>query len=386
MSCHVAHMACVARVRHLSARALATHSATEAGIAVLPLILGLLLGAGSLLLGCRARSGELCASATSAITQQQSAAVLRQLQAAREMLLAYAIVYADVYGPTGAGPGHLPCPDLDPPDDGNPANDGPDPPCGAGSAQLRSLGRIPRLTYVNTISGGGGGGAPRHVAFNAQREWRDQRLWYRVSEAFVNNPVQTVVNPQTRSELRVNGEEVVAVVVAPGPRDTARVSGDYGGLTGIGAGYLEWQQATQTNFETAFDVGSNDVLLGLSRDRLIHLVTRRVQGWVQRQLIDAADYYCGLATHVAEARPQHACYPPHLDFTRADCVGSACPLLYLHAGAVQRRHARDHWFVRNRWYDYIDYRIDPECESATAYPCRVVVALQEMGFAVRIER
>lgn len=111
----------------------------------------------------------------------------RPLLQARLALLAHVSAYPESYGPLGAGPGHLPCPDTDASgwrqpgvpsrDAGTSApfsGDGPDPPCGGAALAIGHL--------------------PRHVSLPGRRELfhaEDAQLWwYVVSADWVNNPAR----------------------------------------------------------------------------------------------------------------------------------------------------------------------------------------------------
>jgi len=105
------------------------------------------------------------------------------LRNARQALLSYTALYPYLYGPGGAGPGHFPCPDLD----GRhirgdivwALNLGPNPPCG--SIQ-KSSGRL-----------------PNHISFSSHRYLVHARLEsdidYQLSDEFVNNPINRLINP-----------------------------------------------------------------------------------------------------------------------------------------------------------------------------------------------
>lgn len=102
---------------------------------------------------------------------------------ARQSLLSYASLYPFLYGPSGAGPGHLPCPDTDdltPIATSQPfAGDSPNPPCGSSS---RANGHLPRHVSLPGY----------RYAFHRESY---QRFDYSVYSHVVNNPVNRVVNP-----------------------------------------------------------------------------------------------------------------------------------------------------------------------------------------------
>ena len=104
------------------------------------------------------------------------------LRHSRQALLSYTALYPWLYGPQGAGPGHLPCPDTDHStvtDTQAQLKDGPNPPCGR---QPLSAGQLPRR--VN-LSGG-------RYAFSSLAS---ARLGYHVHSSVINNPLNRKVNP-----------------------------------------------------------------------------------------------------------------------------------------------------------------------------------------------
>jgi len=211
---------------------------------------------------------------------------IQRLNLAKEALLAAAVTYADNYGPRGAGPGHLPCPDLDPPDDGNAGNDGPDPPCGSTDKQI---GRVPRLTLAtrsdltNTESTSSliqsELNRSKLLEFYPQLSFQDRQPWYVVDDAFINNPTNRIVNAETTTTLSDSaGRAVVAVLIAPGkmmPESHQQRPGiapaDYveSVVTTLRAG--PGRSATISRDHT---VESNDQLIYIYRDELMPLINR----------------------------------------------------------------------------------------------------------------
>ncbi len=140
-----------------SARALRGHE----GFVLLALLAVLLAGASAAaLFGGGDPSRSLDARA---------AADAHRLARARDALLAYTASYPELYGPTGAGPGRLPCPDTDE----SYRLAGPNPPCGRGAAATGKL--------------------PEHVTVPGMRVGLDARygrepIRYRLDARAANNP------------------------------------------------------------------------------------------------------------------------------------------------------------------------------------------------------
>ena len=288
-----------------------------------------------------------------------------RLNRAKQALISYAVSYADNYLPGGAGPGHLPCPDHSPINDGNEGNDGPDPPC---SRKSLLLGRLPRFTWSQDLANSTDTGIVRQqnkkrIVFYADRSLRDEQMWYAVSRSHINNPINRAVNPGTAGLINVDGfGDIVAVVIDPG----TRISVNKGVRPGHGAlAYLEGVNADGgLNFTQPGDSSeSNDLLVSISRDELMEVVTRRVGVYTVRQLMLFNNEYC--------KPPDGQCYPSAGDKT-ATCVADLldgrlpvytgnCPASLINNGYIQEIEATKHWFIRNRWPNFIRYSLAPEC-------------------------
>ena len=175
-----------------------TRRRTSRGFALLALAGLLLVGsAAALLLGGDRGAGRP--------GPERALADLARLVAARDALLAYATIYPELYGPTGAGPGHLPCPDTD--DAFRLA--GPNPPCGRGDV---ATGRL-----------------PLHVTVAATRVGIDVDLGgepvrYRLATRAANNPARRpFASAGDDASGASTGRDAMAVLASVG-RDGAEVS------------------------------------------------------------------------------------------------------------------------------------------------------------------
>ncbi len=95
-----------------------------------------------------------------------------QLNRERSRLMEYSVDYVNLYGSSGAGPGHLPCPDTDL----GQSRPGPNPPCGRGNF---SDGLLPD-------------GVTRHSKRTVFSDSLSNRSRYRVARPIVNNPSRPV--------------------------------------------------------------------------------------------------------------------------------------------------------------------------------------------------
>jgi len=236
----------------------------------------------------------------------------RQRRAA-DALMAHATLYADLYGPTGAGPGHLACPDRHR-SPGRPAAAhllplaGPDPPC---ATRPTAHGALPVHIAVGRLKAGID---PAPVA--------DGALSYRVAAAVVNNPLGRPVNARTLPQVLAR----IGTVAAPGSEVAA---------TSLAAGM------------------SSNTPLALRRRATGPAIRRRVGAWLVRQLV--------LRSAIGD------CALP------ATCSGLTVPGSQAVDGElIDGVPAARHWFVRNGWAADFDVQATPGCHrDPTA--CRVSI-------------
>lgn len=230
----------------------------EQGAAALLLFLVLVLAAASFFLA--GRSGNLAD-----LARQQAAATA--MARGKKALIAYTVMYADNYPATGAGPGHLPCPDTS-------NNGSPNPPCGPGI-----MGRLPRAIPLPS-------GVMMPVSDHG--DGYDQRFWYALSSFHRNNPAGPV-NSETLGALQLDGTgDVVAVFIAPGPSLAGQNRPSLSA-----ADYLEDLNATGPPAFVSSSVGDfNDRVLPIRGRDFMPLVERRVLG-VLRDLLRQYRTACG---------------------------------------------------------------------------------------------
>ena len=263
------------------------------------------------------------------------------LLTARQALLTYSALYPWLYGPRGAGPGHLPCPDTDAPTmapSSQASNrDGPNPPCGS---EANATGRLPR--HVNF---------PGHrYVFHVEPF---QRLEYRVSSEMINNPVNRVVND-------------------------AVIRGDQGQWP-----FVAWvRQALDEPGRSRSAISQ----IPVSRESLLPGVKRSVAAWLVRQvnrergeacspsaewvlastIQDAPDLLSLIAQRESEPDIQpvpqpvdspESCldYPPQ-DMAEDDRLIEGVPLAA-------------HWFVRNGWHERIVVQPSESCAASLSGNC-----------------
>ena len=156
-------------------------------------------------------------------------------------------------------PGRLPCPNID----NSPSNEGKSAllsgsACQSGPNIPANMGRLPWKTLkVDDLRDGAG-----------------ERLWYVVDPNFVDNgmPMNSGITPT----LAVNGNQIVAVIIAPGPalgalnqqRDTVNQN-DY-------RNYLESYITSTTVALNAPSVTYNDHIITITARELFNVVTQRM--------------------------------------------------------------------------------------------------------------
>lgn len=208
---------------------------------------------------------------------RQDAATSEALSQAKAALIAYAVLYADNYPPTGAGPGHLMCPDTDAP--AFDANGVPSPPYGTPNAPCgpNAIGRLPQKV---TLPSG------NIVPLADQGSGVDQQFWYAVANAFIATPnagVDNTLNSTTPGALTLDGQgDIAAVLIAPGPALNGQTRPSQSA-----ANYLEAGNVSGPNFVSSYPANPanfNDRILPIRRSELMPLVTTKVADEIKKHL------------------------------------------------------------------------------------------------------
>lgn len=271
--------------------------------------------------------------------------------AARQSLLSYAALYPYLYGPTGSGPGHLPCPDTDT-QDGSARSpvvgvrrDGPNPPC---SNPFFSMGKLPRHTVL----------PGNRYLFHAEPY---QRFDYVVSGSFINNPINRILNLSNLNQFGSQPVSMLSVVAADGTRTEARVS--------------------------------------ISSHALAVSVAPAVSLWLTQRVNALVERYCG-PPHSPEGVT--ASQPLAIQDETVNCRNlfdeplESCPVdrllvLLLDQPLVQEGEscltnglaeytlegvpANRHWFLRNQWHLSVSVESTDDCSQLfiLVMPCRLEV-------------
>jgi len=398
----------------------------EQGAVLLILVLVLVMGSGTAIWR-QGLSAQLQGGASDAAQYLTAEKNIQRLNFAKEALLSAAVTYADNYGPRGAGPGHFPCPDLDPPDDGNTGNDGPDPPCGSAEKQI---GRVPRLTLATRpelASAGSASLAPLQSALNRTKllefyprlSFQDRQPWYVVDNAFINSPTNRIVNADTAPRLvDTGGRAVVAALITPGKALPERNQLRPGVAP---ADYIESLVFMTGRNNTGpliiprdHSANSNDQWVYIYRDELMPLVYRRVADYVADLLLHKAAGQCpesvdveqGVLTATSECLPllladaldgDNEGHVEHVGQGQAGQAGNKeqtenadsltchlqsandgadyvigienCPQLLIEDGVLEGVSANRHWLIKNQWSRHITLTTDSECMAKEPAPC-----------------
>lgn len=195
------------------------------------------------------------------VDQRRNANTMNAMRAAKEALIAYAVLYSENYSVAGSGPGYLPCPDSN--------GDGlENAPCGS-----NSLGRLPSLITLPS-----GSDFPLSV-YGANV---DEQFWYSVSDTFRRSPLG-VLNSTALSTVTLDTQSrIAAVIIAPGP-----ATGGQARPSNIAARYLEANNTTAPNFVSSDPVNPtlfNDRVLPITIDEIMTPITRKVADLIQIHL------------------------------------------------------------------------------------------------------
>ena len=329
-------------------------------------------------------SGVWIASMGLPDSQSESAAML-EVNQARVALIAYAIDYMNHYGARGAGPGHLPCPDTDPPSNTSIHHewhlDGPNPPCADEAVEF--------------------GWLPRHVSTKIGRyhfhQRARQRLLYAVSGAFINNPVNRVVNVSTRGNLPMRDfEDVVAIVAATTPGLSGRGEQDWwkNPVTNnnirafalirsadLQASIRDWiarwlvselneTLSSQCKNTESVSAGSESIV-----ESIVESVVKPVVEPVDKQppdtLADELLWCEQLAASIDQCQHSDsllllawlAATRPHDGCSQSDEIS------LINTAFLESVPLRQHWFFRNQWHRYVSLTIHPRCEESSVTLC-----------------
>lgn len=204
----------------------------------------------------------LTALTKSQTSRARDGATAVALNAARDQLIAYAVMHGDYYPATQVGPGHLPCPDSN--------GDGvEDIPCGANSP-----GRLPLSFTLPTAA---------VMPLSNYNSGVDQQFWYVVSPAFKRAP-SGVANTTSVGAITLDGQAgIAALLIAPGD-----VAGTQARVNNTSSNYLEAGNVTGPNYvssDALAPANFNDQVLALTVRDLMSPVTARVVEAMRTQII-----------------------------------------------------------------------------------------------------
>ncbi|MFK7859038.1 MAG: hypothetical protein AB8B64_09460 [Granulosicoccus sp.] len=308
-------------------------SRSEHGYVLLTMLVLLLSVGGGWMSHSRLTYVNSEASHTISVNDQHS------LVQARQSLISYAALYPYLYGPTGAGPAHLPCPDTDgyrergsrAQSGQNQSRDGSDPPC---ASQSGSDGLLPRHTVL-----------PGHRYLFHSQPW--QRFEYRVAGHMINNPLNRVVNLQG---LVADAQEPVATISLPLSDDA--------------------------------DTAAHVTIRGRA---LVNATVASVAAWVIQRTVQTGQALCSTATDDASgllattgngsvetcSSPVSYTENPSCQYDEALAIvldrpfvfSGECLLGSLESNTIERVSALRHWYIRNGWYRSLQLSYHEGCSA-----------------------
>lgn len=333
----------------------------QRGYAVL-LMLVILLSASAALLKSLSIYPSGASMLSSVVVQQ------RVLQRARQSLLSYGVIYPWLYGPQGAGPGHLPCPDTDyvtrAADVNLQSNDGPNPPCGQ---QQTSIGQLPRRV---SLSG-------RRYAFS---DLASSRVDYKVDSRVINNPVNRLVNPSLLSG-ESKQTSILATISVANQDDVQRSNTAFSSVITL----------------NALQLGIRHSVAAWAIDRLHSLDSARCAPDQSNEFVlenSLADRCQDIQQLIAQCADGQLPVEPYLDelgaesnrvqfvfllLTLADSLLDVnhCPDDIVSLLTLERVPIKRHWFYRNQWHQWLRIETTEACEIPNADGCRLAFQYQQ---------
>lgn len=303
------------------------------------------------------------------------------LSFAKDALIDYSVNYPSHYSDNGAGPGHLPCPDVS----------------GNGSPELHCSGLAIGLLPVDFLAGG-----RRNISFQRRQSDSTQPIWYVVSSAFRYTPAPsgalgyaTIVNSDTQGDIYLDGEQVIALLIAPGEVE----SGQNRASNFQVSNFLESENADGDRYFASAQ--GNDQVLAIRWNDLMPLVERRVLAELKHRLetyreqhgsfpwlsaldsnLSSGDSYCETCLRsgwVATERYRRGGTWP--SFGEQECVSDQGvfpqPVVDLPP-----------WFVRNFWHRQIWVHHQLEANSAVCgqAPILSLDGVEAAGLVVSVGR
>ncbi|MFT4862854.1 MAG: type II secretory pathway pseudopilin PulG [Pseudohongiellaceae bacterium] len=311
------------KIPNIGSRQIAAHQ--QSGVVLLLFVIGLFIVSSSLF---------LTALNNNQAKQDRDLNAAAALSAVKEQLIAFTILGSEHFGVTGAGPGHLFCPDTN-------GNGLANSPCG-----IDPLGRLPRS--VTTLLG-----AQRFTEFGVGQ---DQEFWFALDNSLRSNPA-SVFNSSTVPTLTVDGVTgYVAVLLAPGEANSLQARPN-----NSAANYLEGGNAASATFVTSDALAPEnftDRLLGIRLAEIMPGVTARVAETIKATL----DSYHGTS----------GSYPDDTSFDD--------PLLLDFATVMGPAGTAPGWFAANNWLNQVNpnyVRLNTDSATVVFNGCAITYTINQ---------
>jgi len=259
---------------------------------VLLLLMALLFAVGAV--------GVMAALTNNQANQRSSNELFLAMNQAKESLIAYAVMHGDYYSATGAGPGHLPCPDTN-------GNGGENTPCAT------TLGRLPQAITLPSAA---------IMPLSDHNSDIDQQFWYALSTAFRRSPVG-IANTASAGSITVDGQTgIAAIIIAPGD-----IVGSQSRTNNTASNYLEAGNATGPTYVTSYAVDPTNF-----NDRIVRISVSELMSPVTSRVVEV------MRTRVQAYRVANGVYPNAAAFPAAMAGAPAWPVL--NCGFKLRRQGR----------------------------------------------
>ena len=264
---------------------------------------------------------------------------------ARQSLLSYTSLYPYMYGPSGAGPGHLPCPDTDSQSSVSSqrpfAGDSPNPPCGSSHS---SSGHLPRHVSL----------PGNRYAFHSEPY---QHFNYTVYAHVVNNPVNRAVNPSL--VVTEQSKHAVAAIIELANHATTAAQEVRSTVRITNAALLEVvKPAVAAWIEDAVEQSG----VGLCR-------TLTISGFNSAQYVSSEQTQ--RCRRLGELQAICVDDSDEIGHAKADAIllllvdqlpqVDTCVSADSRESTIERVAAGRHWFIRNQWPEWVQIESTPEC-------------------------
>jgi hypothetical protein len=282
-----------------------------------------------------------------------------ELAQSRQALISYSAHYPYLYGPKGAGIGHLPCPDTNSLDSDATAwsvKQGPNPPCGTHTVAVGHL--------------------PSHISFPKGRYMIHAgfgpRVGYAVSGRLINNPANHAVNPAVKFTEPTNLQHSALLRQQTLTSNSNRIPSSEIMITkkalmlAVRPSVAAWLVEKLNNQGSSFCVRNQKIML---RNNIYGLDERcrQFEQLVQRCSSEENATEVWRMTSEKFKSNLLLLYLADVISEQFQCATSTLEQIY-----IDYVPAKQHWLVRNGWLNWISVEHDAECVHLQLQICRLI--------------